>query len=251
MTVLIDSVSFLVSAAFIGSIKKPEATPKAVEHREAMFKEIRDGVGAIWHDPILRAIAGSGVIIDFSFRMFGAVFLVYVTQDLGFEPGLLGLTFAVGGVSSFLGALVAGRSARAVGIGPAMAFGLLFMGASMLFVPAATDASLLALAFLVAQQVFGDGAYTVYDINAVTLRQSITPAAVLGRVNAGMRFSGLAAMLHRGAGGRSAGGVRGGAGDAGVRGCGLLLAGMWLMASPVWGTKEAAMEEIAPAGADA
>jgi predicted MFS family arabinose efflux permease len=251
VTVLIDSVSFLVSAAFIGSIKKPEEAPMVAKQREPMIKEIRDGVRAIWHDPILRAIAGSGVIIDFSFRMFGAVFLVYVTQDLGFEPGVLGLTFAVGGVSSFLGALVAGRSARAVGIGPAMVFGLLFMGLSMLFVPAATDASLLALAFLVAQQIFGDGAYTVYDVNQVTLRQSITPEQVLGRVNAGMRFSGIAAMFL----GALAGGVLGE--FAGERvtlvfsACGLLLAAGWLMVSPVWGTKKAVIEEIVPVAAEA
>jgi MFS family permease len=249
VTVLIDSVSFLVSAAFIGSIKKPEEAPTVAEQREPMFKEIRDGIGAIWHDPVLRAIAGSGVIIDFSFRMFGAVFLVYVTQDLGFEPGLLGLTFAVGGASSFVGAMLAGRSARAVGVGPAMVFGLLFMGGSMLFVPAATDASMLALAFLVAQQVFGDGAYTVYDVNAVTLRQSITPAAVLGRVNAGMRFSGLAAMLL----GALAGGVLGE--FVGERltlmfaACGLFLAGVWLMVSPVWGTRRAAVVEVEPSAA--
>ena len=245
VTILIDAVSFVVSALFIGAIDKPEPVPPPPEERTSMRAEIVEGGRAIWHDPVLRAIAGSGVIIDFSFRVFGAVFMLYAL-NLGFEPGVLGLTFAVGGVSSLVGALFATRAARALGLGPAMSFGLVLMGGSMLLVPAASEATAIGLGLLIGQQVMGDGAYTVYDINAVSLRQSITPERVLGRVNAGMRFSGLAAMLT----GALAGGVLGEV--MGLRltlvlaGCGVLAAGIWLMASPVWGTRLTPVVEAEP-----
>ncbi len=238
-TVLIDAVSFLVSALFVGTIKTPEPPPVAVKDRVGMRHEIAEGARHIWHDPILRAIAGTGMIIDFSFRMFGAVFLVYVTKDLGFEPGVLGLTFAVGGISSLVGAVFAGRAGVRLGIGPAMVLGVAAMGVSMFFVPAARDASILALGLLIGQQMFGDGAFTVYEINQVSLRQSITPEHVMGRVNAGIRFLGLGAMLA----GALIGGVLGELAGERVAlvaaGSGVLLAALWLSFSPVRRTRTA------------
>ena len=117
----------------------------------------------------------------------------------------------------------------------------------MLFIPAATDASLLALSFLIAQQVFGDGWYTIYDVNQMSLRQSITPEHVLGRVNAGMRFSGLAAMLIGALGGGVLGEVIGLRATLVLSGCGLLVSGGWLMLSPVWSTRRVAIVEISAA----
>lgn len=50
-------------------------------------------------------------------------------------------------------------------------------------------------ALLIAQQLLGDGAATVYRINDTVLRQTLAPAGALARVNAGIKFVGLAAML--------------------------------------------------------
>jgi MFS family permease len=242
--VLIDSVTFLVSAAFLGAIRTPEPEPKPAADRAGMATEAREGIRAIMHDPVLRTIAGTNVVCDFSFRMFGAVFMVYVINTLGFEPGVLGVIFAVGGISSLGGALLAGRAARRFGLGPSMALGVALMGASMLFVPAATNASLLAVAFLVAQQVLGDGAYTVYDVNQVTLRQSITADETMGRVNAGIRISSMWAMLS----GAIAGGILGEV--AGVRAtlvlsaAGLIVAAGWLVVSPVFPLRDTPMHEV-------
>ena len=51
------------------------------------------------------------------------------------------------------------------------------------------------MAILVAQQIISDPGWTVYEINAISLRQAIAPERVLGRVNAATRFGGLLAML--------------------------------------------------------
>lgn len=238
--ILVDSASFIWSAAFIWRIQTPEAAPKTAEEREGMLREIRDGGRALLGDPILRSIAGATVVMDFSIRMIGAVYLLYATRSLGFEPGVLGVVFAVGGVTSLIGALFAGRAARRFGIGRSMAGCLIVMGGAMLLTPAATDASVLALGFLIAHQ-FGDAFWTAYDINAMSLRQSITPQHVMGRVNAGMRFSGLAAALA----GSLAGGVLGEL--AGLRltlvigASGFFIAAAWLLLSPVWSAKQPAL----------
>jgi len=236
--VLADAVSFLFSALFVGLIRRPEPVAAPAAQREGMRQEIGEGIRTVLRSPILRSIAVAGVIVDFSFRVFGTVFLLYATRELGFRPGVLGLIFAVGGASSLLGALAARRGAARLGIGPAMVFGVMIMGISMLFVPAAQDATLLGAALLVAQQLFGDGAFTVYEVNQVSLRQSITPDRLLGRVNAGIRFAGLAAMLLGAVTGGLLGETLGLRGTLVVGSVGIFLAGVWLMLSPVWRLRE-------------
>jgi MFS family permease len=230
-------VSFIASALFIGSIDTPEAPPKPATERAGMLTEIREGGRVLLGDPVLRAIAASGVVMDFSVRVIGAVYLLYVTRDLGFEPGVLGVVFAVGGVASFLGAFLAGRAARSFGVGPSLVMSLILVGGAWLLTPVATDASLIALGLIVGHQ-FGDTFWTMYDINSVSLRQSITEDRYMGRVNAGVRFSGLAASLV----GALAGGVLGEL--VGLRltlvlgSCGLFVAAGLLLASPVWSWKD-------------
>jgi len=244
VTILIDAVSFLFSAAFIGAIRAPEPAPVPGEERTGVRQEFAEGVRFLVRDPVLRPLAAATVTLEFAWRLFGAVFLIFVTKDLGFKPGLLGMTFAVGGVSSFFGALLARRSADRFGLGPSMWGGLLLMGVSMLFIPLAQGATAVALGLLVAQQLVGDGGATVFEVNQVSLRQSVTPERMLGRVNAAVRLTSLAAMLM----GSLMGGVMGEtlglrvtlvAGAAAV-----FLSALWIIASPARGVRDVPMAEV-------
>src|SRR5947199_113081 len=118
---------------------------------------------------------------------FGAACGLYVIRVLDFQPGVLVMIYAARGVSSLFGAVFAARAASRLGIGPAMVSALAVIDASMLLVPLAQGAAILAAAFLVAQQL-GDGGFVVYSINEVSLRQTITPDRLLGRVNAGFEL---------------------------------------------------------------
>lgn len=243
MAILIDAVSFLASAVAVIYIRKKEPTPRPAEEREGVRKEIVEGTRAILHHPILRATATAHAIAGFSFRMFGAVFLLYAIDELGFKPGVLGLVWAVGGIASLVGAMYAGRAASRLGLGPAMTLGLAGMGAAMLLFPAAHDASFIALMLMTAQQL-GDGLFVVWDVNQVSLRQSLTSEHVLGRVNAGFRVAGQGAMLV----GALAGGLLGE--FVGLRftlvlaSCGLLAAAAVVMLSPAWSAKHAPIAEM-------
>ena len=64
-----------------------------------------------------------------------------------------------------------------------------------LFTPLATSVSAASVTFLVLAQVVTDPAWTVYDINELSLRQAITPDRLQGRMNATIRVVGFAAML--------------------------------------------------------
>lgn len=196
VAVFVDAVSFLVSAVSLGAIRAGEPPPVPKEEREGAFRETREGLAAILGDPLLRAVALANVSRHFAYGAIGAVILLFVTTgELGMQPGLVGVIFAVGGASSLLGAGIAGRASRRLGAGPAMITGLFVAGLAALCIPLAPDASIVGVTFLVAQQLFGDAASTVFDINEVSLRQSIVPGRLLGRVDASVRFASLGVML--------------------------------------------------------
>jgi len=191
--ILIDSVSFLVSALTLGLIRTREPAVVPAEHPN-LRREIGEGLREVLGQPLLRASALAVIIHGLADGMYGALVVLYMNQGLGFEPGVLGLIWAVGGVSSFLGAALAPRLTRWLGFGPAMAAGLGLFGLSQGLIPLASGASLLSVGLLVGQQL-GDGFYMVYEINQVSLRQAIAGEHILGRVNATFQFLSLGALL--------------------------------------------------------
>jgi len=232
VAIFIDAVSFLFSAFFVGRINKPEMPPAPKEERSGMLREAREGIQTILGNQFLRATIVSECLNHFAFGMFGAAFGLYVIRVLDFQPGVLGMIYAVGGVSSLVGALFAARTASRLGVGPAMVTGLAVIGASMLLVPLAPGGVVLAAAFLVAQQL-GDGGFVVYSINEVTLRQTITPDRLLGRVNSGFEICAHGVLLLGILAGGALGETLGLRGTLTIGAAAMLLAALCLAASPV------------------
>lgn len=243
IAILIDAGTFVVSALSLLLIRAPEPPPAAVEHRQSLRSELTAGLREVFGSPVLRALAGCALTQALAGGMVGTVILLYTNRELGFSPGVLGMIFAVGGVTSLLGAVAAGRVTRRGGIGPTMIIAAAISAVGLLFVPAARDASLVGAALLIASQCVTDPAHTVFSIAEVSLRQSVTRPGFLGRVNAGIRFSSLLMML----GGTLLAGALGE--TVGLRPTLLLAAGLnvlsvlWLVCSPVRGMVEAPLPD--------
>ena len=185
LAILVDAFTFIASAVLVARISDSESATKAGPSgpHPSIASDVIEGLRAVWHQPLLSGMVIAGVAQNLAFGLVGTVFLLYVNQEIGFEPGILGMIFAVGGVSSFIGAIIAGRLPR-FGVGAVMVASLLFAAVGEAFIPLATAANAVGVVFLVGQQIVADSALTVYDINQVSLRQAITPSQLLGRVNA-------------------------------------------------------------------
>jgi MFS family permease len=173
VTILIDAVSFAVSAILIWLVRAAEQSA-VPDVQPNMCREIVTGLRFVLHQPVPAC---------------------YMVRDLGFAAGILGTIWALGGLSSLIGAVSAGRTTRRFEIGPTMIVGLLLYSIALLFIPLARGATLAAALLLIAQQTLCDGAATLYQINQVSLRQAITPERFLGRVNASTEFLRLGAAL--------------------------------------------------------
>ena len=195
IAILVDAVTFLVSAVSLMLIRKPEPAPPPRAERKRLKSELAAGFAAIRDSPILRTLGGATMMNELSLGAGGAVVMLFVTRDLGFSPGILGMIFAAGGLSSLVASLLARTAERRMGSRGAMRAGLFFSGFALMLIVLARDSSLPAVLLLLAQQLIGDAGATVFSVNLVTLRQTTTPDHVLGRVHASLRVLGLAATL--------------------------------------------------------
>jgi MFS family permease len=230
-TLLIDALSFLASALFITRIRVTEPAP--AHARAGLAREIREGLGAVSRHTVLQVLAGCSATTSFFGLMFMAVYVLYMTRDLGLGPVGVGLVFATGGVGALAGALVAQPLARRFGPGPAMIVAQLLFGLSGLAVPLAVLAPAVALPMIVGSEFAQWMTVTVYYVNTVSVRQAITPDRLQGRVNATIRFVAGGAMPLGSLSGGLLGGLIGLPLTLVVAEPGMLSAFLWLLLSPV------------------
>lgn len=238
VAIFADAVSFLFSALFLTTIGAPETSPPARDPHRRIWRDIADGLRLVFGTTVLRAIAGCAASVGFFNAILETVLILYIVDDLGLSPGVIGLIFAVGNVGFLAGALLPDRMTRWIGMGPAMGAGLLVVGAGDLLVPLASGPNLAVLLCLgAAQFMFGAG-FLLFNINQVSLRQALTPDHLQGRMNATMSFM-FYGVVPAGA---LLGGLLGTA--IGLRetlfiaAAGEIASVLWLMLSPVWSLRE-------------
>lgn len=191
LAVLLDALSFGVSALFVGLIRRPEPTPDrhVDEHgrqRGSLVGEVRDGLRFVLGNRYLRSIAASTATSNLFSNIATATLIVYAVRDLGLSPAEIGLAFGLSNVGGIVGAVVANRIRRAVGLGRTIVGSMALTAPGLVLMAAAPRDS--PLPFLVAGgMLLGFGA-VVYNIAQVSFRQAITPTPMQGRMNATMRF---------------------------------------------------------------
>ena len=190
IAIALDASSFLVSALGILAIRRREPAPEphldAAGERVGMARSIREGLAYVGRHRLLRSIAACTGTANLFGAMAWSVLMLYAVQVLGLTPGTIGLVLGVGSVGFLVGAFLPDRVQRRVGLGPAIVGSALLGGLAVLLVPLAPIA--MPLPFLIASQFLVGIGQVVYNVSQVSLRQAITPDAMLGRMNATMRF---------------------------------------------------------------
>jgi len=197
IAIAVDALSFVGSALLLGSIRHREDPPPPKADREPVVDEIREGLRLVVHDPVLRAFAGAQMALHVLWGVFGATWFLFVLDELELGPAVLGVVAGIGGFSSFIGAIVAGRATRRWGIGPVAVVAMLLAAVGNAFIPLApAGLPLIAIGCLVVQQLVADSAVTVYDITEATVRQTLVRDRALGRVSSTFHVAaGLAQLV--------------------------------------------------------
>jgi len=229
--VAVDSASFLVSAAAVRAIRAPEPEPHVPEGgHPRLGRDIAEGLRFVFHNVLLRAITATTATCNLFSGVATAVEIVFLVREVHASPGVIGLLFSLGGVGGVLGALAAGPiasrfgGARATLIGIGGNVGGLLMPLTM---PGA------GLAFFGVGFLIESFFVVVYNVNQVSFRQRLCPDRLLGRMNATIRFVVWGVLPIGALIGGILGSVLGLRTTLWIGVVGELLAGTWLLASPM------------------
>lgn len=183
-----DALSFLVSALSLRWIHATEPAPAADGRPRNIWAEVAEGLRLVLGSRLLRPIALCTGTFNLFSSLWSAVFLLFMTRDLGLAPALVGLIFGIGGVGFLVGAVLAGRIAQRFGVGPTIVGSTLLSGAVSIPIALVGGPTPLVLVVLVLSQALMGLGLVVYNVTQVSLRQAITPDHLLGRMNASVRF---------------------------------------------------------------
>jgi MFS family permease len=181
----VDALSFLLSAGFVGLIRKRE--PKAERGTDAnLIREISEGLKFVLGNRLLRSIAMCTGSSNLFSTIAGTMFIVLLADELKLSAGTIGLFFSIGAVGGLLGAFSTTAIVRRLGQGPAIWISIAVTGPFELLI-ATVQPGWLLWAGAAGSTVVGFGV-VVYNVAQVSFRQGLTPERLLGRMNATMRF---------------------------------------------------------------
>jgi len=186
VTLLLDAFSFLGSALFLGRIRAEE--PPVQRDGNGVLRSIWDGFRFVLGDEVIRPELLCAATINLFNYVFHAIFVLYATKELGVSPGTLGIALGVGAVGGILGALVAPRLERAVGLGRSVVIGSVLFPAPLILIPIASGSELQLGLMLGAAEFFSAVGVMIFDVTAASMHFMRTPDRVRVRMSATFKF---------------------------------------------------------------
>lgn len=158
-------------------IREPMRAAVAPRHP---LLELQDGAKWVWRSDLLRPIMFTSIAWNISWFMLQAAYVPYAMNDLGLNASGVGITLATYGVGMMVGALLAPRVVAALPLGQAILMGPYFSVLAALTMAMSLywpQGWLAALSYF----FFGVGPI-IWTITSTTLRQTVTPRDMIGRV---------------------------------------------------------------------
>jgi predicted MFS family arabinose efflux permease len=169
----------VVAVVLLAGIYEPTREPIRRAHP---LQEIKEGAVFVLQHPLLRPVFITQFVFGTAWFVILAVFVPYAIRHLGLSASGVGATLAMYGVGMVVGALVATRVLRRLQFGNVIALGPVtgFVAAVVIALTTIIPSPWLAgFGFF----LLGVGPI-LWVISTATLRQSVTPPRLLGRVSA-------------------------------------------------------------------
>jgi len=182
--ILVDALSYLVSALSVALIRTPEPARPAREASSRVIGEIAEGLRVVRGHKVVFPLAARSIIAHVSGAFYGVLYSLYLLNELHLDPFLLGIVISAGGVGSLVGSVFASRVVRAIGIGPAIVWMAAGASAIGILTPLAQGPVALATIMVFLPQLIGDGLQTIGGVAEISLVQGLVPDRILGRTNA-------------------------------------------------------------------
>lgn len=194
---LANGILLIASVTLLRGIHVVE-TP-VTKHNAHFLHELSEGMRFVMRTRLLvvLAVAVGGWQICQTTAM--VVQVLFATRTLGLNEYQYGLCFSLAGLGTLMASSIGHRLSHRIGTGPCFISGILVSGVGWLQLAWAPSNGWELLSFLVMLFCFSAGTVLIFS-NMLAIRQSVTPAPLLGRMTSIMRFvtmlpAGLGALL--------------------------------------------------------
>jgi MFS family permease len=175
--------ALLSSAAVLLLLKVYDEQLRSTVQRN-IFADLKQGMRFIWGQEFLRPILFTSIAWNIAWFVLQAAYVPYAIRVLGLSSGEVGMTMACYGIGMITGALLAPKVIKHIPFGTAILVGPWFSVAAsavMLATLLIPSGWLAGLSYF----LFGAGPI-LWTITSTTLRQTVTPSDLLGRVGSMM-----------------------------------------------------------------
>jgi predicted MFS family arabinose efflux permease len=258
LAMLVDAISFLVSAVAIASVRVDETTARPsmpslpslpsspTEPPDRLLRRAAQGLVFLSRHPYLRVSLACTTTLNFFSFVAAAVLILFASRSLGLDAAQIGLALGLGALGGLAGAVLAPRTARRWGTGHTAAVGAVLFSAPFAAVPLAGGSTAAKVAVLAGAELVSSAGIMLFDVNVNAVQTAVTPDAMRSRV------AGAFATVNYGV--RPLGAVVGGLAAtlvgigptlvvAGVGGC---LSVLWLLGSPLLAVRS--VDDLEPVG---
>jgi MFS family permease len=181
-----DAGSFAISAGLLllvaGTFTVGRDAGVSSEKR-SWWTEIKEGVVWLWNNPLLRSMA---IILGFLNALNSVVvatFVLFAQEILGVSAFVFAIIGAAGAVGGVLGSVLAPRISKRLGSGTSLYTTFVAMIVASVII-GFTSSWIVAFVSFAVTAFFG----VLWNVITVSLRQTIIPDHLLGRVNSVYRF---------------------------------------------------------------
>ncbi|MFC5031571.1 MULTISPECIES: MFS transporter [Streptomyces] len=183
VAVVVDALTFLASAILVGrgSTDEPAAAPDRAT--PPLLRRAREGLVFVVRHPVLRASLGCAATVNFfTFVAGSGLIVLFANRNLGLTAGVIGMAFGIGATGSLLGAVIAPKVARRLGVGRSIVVGAVLFPAPIA-IAAAAGGPLWSRAGALALTEFLSGVgVMLFDVNLNSLQATVIPDGMRSRV---------------------------------------------------------------------
>ncbi len=183
---LVDAVSFLVSALCLLSIRTREPRRQPAQHDTTLRQEIGEGLRFVARDPYLRVLTVFSGFSNIGLIGYQSILVVFLVREVGVSPFAVGVLAAATSLGGVLGATSAVGLARRFGSARSLLVAEIGAAPFALLIPLTTPGTGLALT-IAGGFVVGAGT-AVGNVLKGTFRQTYSPHQLLGRVTVSMQL---------------------------------------------------------------
>lgn len=180
----VDAGTFFIAVALLATVKGNFRPVHDQPREKVNFKvEIKEGFTWLWNHTLLRPLAIILGCMNGVGTMVGVTFILFAQEVLGTSVFIFSILGTAGAIGGIIGGLLAPKISEKIGSGPSLWIALIVGPLGYLIVGVTSSWQVVWVV-----TVFESFVAVLWNTITVSLRQSIIPTNLLGRVNSVYRF---------------------------------------------------------------